>query len=57
MLKLIADNAGTILVSLLLILLVLGILTVLHRDRKQGKSTCGGSCGSCPMGGACHKKS
>ena len=57
MLTLIKDNAGTIGISLLLILLVLGILTVLHRDRKQGKSTCGGSCGSCPMGGACHKKS
>ena len=42
MLTLIKDNAGTIGVSLLLVLLVLGILTVLRRDRKQGKSTCGG---------------
>ncbi|MBQ7726535.1 MAG: FeoB-associated Cys-rich membrane protein, partial [Clostridia bacterium] len=32
-----------------------GILFVLRRDRKNGKSSCGGNCGHCPMGGTCHK--
>lgn len=56
MLKLIADNAGTILVSLLLIALITGVVLQLRKDKKQGKSSCGGNCGCCPMGGACHKK-
>ena len=38
-----------------LILIVVGILFVLRRDRKNGKSSCGGNCGHCPMGGTCHK--
>ncbi|MBQ6513167.1 MAG: FeoB-associated Cys-rich membrane protein [Clostridia bacterium] len=53
----IIDHAGTILVSLVLLLLVARIIFVLRRDRKQGKSTCGCNCGSCPMSGSCHKQS
>ena len=44
-------------VSLVLLLLVARIIFVLRRDRKQGKSTCGCNCGSCPMSGSCHKQS
>ena len=55
MLQAIADNAGTILISLALIALVTGIIIQLRRDKKQGKSSCGGNCGSCPMSGSCHK--
>ena len=51
----ILDNAGTIAVSLALLALVACILIKLNRDRKQGKSSCGGSCGCCPMAGSCHK--
>ena len=54
MLQAIADNAGTILISLALIALVTGIIIRLRRDKKQGKSSCGGNCGHCPMGGQCH---
>ena len=53
----IINNAGTIIVSLLLIGMVTAILIKLRKDKKQGKSTCGCSCGSCPMAGTCHKQS
>ena len=31
------------------------IVRSLVKDRKQGKSSCGGNCGHCPMGGSCHE--
>ena len=55
MLQGIADNAGTILISIALIGLVTGIIIPLRKDKKQGKSSCGGNCGHCPMSGSCHK--
>ena len=51
----IAENAGTVLIILALLILVARIVTVLRRDKKAGKSSCGCQCGSCPMAGACHK--
>ena len=56
MLQEITDNAGTIIVSLVLIALVTGIILQLRRDKKQGKSSCGGACGGCPMSGSCHRQ-
>ena len=56
MLKDIMDNAGTILISLALAVLVAWIICRMHKDRKQGKSSCGCNCGSCPMSGACHRQ-
>lgn len=53
----IAENAGTIIISLALLGLVTGIIIRLRKDKKQGKSSCGGSCGHCPMAGTCHKES
>ena len=53
----IMENAGTIAVSLVLIGLVTWIIAGLRRDKKQGKSACGGNCGGCPMAGSCHKTS
>ena len=46
-------NIGTILVSLVLILIVAGIVFYLVRQKKSGKSSCGcggncSSCGVCP---------
>ncbi len=32
------------------------IIIKLIKDKKKGKSTCGGNCGHCPMGGSCHNK-
>ena len=52
-----ADNLGTILISLGLIGVVSAIIIKLRKDRKQGKSSCGGNCGCCPMAGRCHRQS
>ena len=48
-------NAGTIL-TLLVLALILGLaIRSLVRDKKAGKSSCGGSCASCGLcaGGRC----
>ncbi len=55
MIPFILDNAGTIVVALGLAAVVIAVIRVLRRDRKQGRSLCGGSCGHCPMAGSCHK--
>lgn len=47
-------NIGTILISLVLISIVAAVIIIMRRDKKKGKSTCGGNCGHCPMGGSCH---
>ena len=56
MLNGIMNNAGTILISLLLAGMICAIIRKLRRDRKQGRSSCGGKCGCCPMAGSCHKQ-
>ncbi len=53
----IGENAGTLAVSIALIALVAWIVVRMRRDKKQGKSSCGGNCGCCPMAGSCHKPS
>ncbi len=53
----IGENAGTIIVSIALAGLVTAIIIRLRRDRKRGKTSCGGNCGCCPMSGSCHKQS
>ena len=57
MIQKIMENAGTIVVSLMLIGLVTRVIIRLRKDKKQGKSSCGGNCGCCPMAGSCHKPS
>lgn len=54
MLSWISANIATILISLALIAMVVGIVIVMRKDKKKGKSSCGGSCGHCPMVGKCH---
>ena len=53
MLSWIEANLGTIIVSVVLILIVTGIIIVMIRDKKQGKSTCGGNCAHCKMCAGC----
>ena len=48
-----AQNLGTILIFIVLIVLVALIIRTVIRDKKMGKSTCGGSCASCKMCAAC----
>ena len=50
-----AENLGTILISIVLIVLVTVIIRNMIRDKKMGKSTCGGSCASCKMCVACRQ--
>ena len=54
MLNWLAANIGTIIITLVLIGIVTAVILVMRRDKKKGKSTCGGNCGHCPMGGSCH---
>ncbi len=50
----ITDNAGTILVCIVLIFIVAGIIRSLIKDKKRGKSSCGNNCAHCAMAGKCH---
>ena len=56
MLPWLIKNLATILISLVIVCIVVFIIAKLRKDRKAGKSTCGGNGGHCPMGGSCHKK-
>ena len=56
MIKMIADNLGTIIVSLILIVIVAAIIANMIKKKKQGRSTCGCGCANCAMKGACHKQ-
>ena len=49
----ITDNLGTLLISMLLILMVVGIIISMINDKKQGKSSCGGNCANCRLCTAC----
>lgn len=55
MLLWLSENIGTIIVSLVLLLMVGAIIRGLIRDKKRGKSSCGCKCGHCPMSGSCRK--
>lgn len=50
-------NLGTIIVCLILIAIVAAIIYSMIKDKRSGKSSCGGSCSSCPMGSACRSSS
>ena len=52
----IAANLGTILISLFLVLLVAGIIRSIIKDKKMGKSSCGGNCAHCKMCSACKNR-
>ena len=56
MLAWLSENFATILICLVLAAMGAAIVVKLVKDKKKGKSTCGGNCGCCPMGGSCHKK-
>lgn len=51
-----ANNIGTIVVAIILIVAVLLIVRKLISDKKKGKSSCGCGCSNCSMSGECHKK-
>jgi len=48
------ENFGTIAVCLALTGIVMAIVVTMVRSKKKGGSSCGCSCGGCPMSGECH---
>ena len=56
MLVWLTENIGTILITILLILIVTWAVLKIIKDKKQGKSSCGGSCAHCNMYTACKKE-
>ncbi len=51
-----ADNASTIIVGLILLVIVIGIIRHIIKDKRRGKSSCGCGCSNCAMKGSCHNK-
>ena len=47
------QNIGTIIILLVLTAVVTGIVLGMIKDKKQGKSSCGGNCAHCKMCTAC----
>ena len=56
MLQWICENIGTIAVGLVLLAVVILVVRIMVRDKKQGKSSCGGNCAGCAGCGCCHNK-
>ena len=50
------ENLGTIAVLLVLAAVLAAIIRYLIREKRSGKSTCGGGCQHCAMFGQCHGK-
>lgn len=56
MLDFILANGGTIVVGLAVAALLTAVTVKLVRDKRSGKSSCGGGCAGCPCSGSCHTK-
>lgn len=54
MLQWIQMNLATIVIAAALVVMVGAIVWYLRRQKKQGKSSCGGNCAHCAMCGTCH---
>ncbi|NCB63616.1 MAG: FeoB-associated Cys-rich membrane protein [Clostridia bacterium] len=50
------ENLATILISLALVAVVTAIVVDLIRKKREGKSSCGCGCSSCPSSSICHTK-
>ncbi len=49
-------NLATILICIVLAAVVGAVIGFMIKNKKQGKSSCGGNCACCPMSGGCHPK-
>ena len=54
MLTWMSNNIATIIICLVLVAVVAAIIIHMVKEKKQGKSSCGSGCASCPMAGKCH---
>ena len=52
--QIILQNLGTVAVCFILAVVIAVIVFGIYRDKRAGKSSCGGSCGACPMRDTCH---
>ncbi|MCR4651450.1 MAG: FeoB-associated Cys-rich membrane protein [Lachnospiraceae bacterium] len=55
MLDWLSHNIGNILVLIVLLCIIAGAVFVMIRDKRKGKSSCGGNCAGCAMNGKCNK--
>lgn len=55
MLEWILNNWGTVVVAVVVLAIVVTVIGIMRRDKKQGKCSCGGSCECCTMN--CHNSS
>ena len=51
-----SENLGTIIVSIILLLVVGFVIFIMIRDKRSGKSGCSHGCQSCAMSGESHKR-
>ncbi|MCQ2498106.1 MAG: FeoB-associated Cys-rich membrane protein [Lachnospiraceae bacterium] len=56
MLEFIKNNIANIIVVIILLVVTGLVIRKLVIDKRNGKSSCGSSCGNCPMNGSCHKQ-
>ncbi len=54
MMDLIFNNIGSVMVSVVLLLIVVLIIRKLFNDKKRGISSCGCNCKGCALAGSCH---
>lgn len=54
MLEWLSANIGSIIVVLVLAAIVTAIIVNMIKDKKRGKSSCGGGCAGCAFSGSCH---
>ena len=56
MLSWIRLNLSTIIVCIIILTAVVVVIAKMIKDKREGKSSCGGGCQGCSMYGSCHKK-
>lgn len=56
MVNFIYSNISTIIIGIVLAAIVGMVIVKMIRDKKKGKSSCGGSCAGCPSNCDCHQK-
>ncbi len=56
MFEFLSANAGTIIVSIALLIIISLVVRSMIISKKKGKSTCGCGCANCAMSAECHRK-
>ena len=51
------ENLGSLLVGALLLAVVAAVVRRMLKDHREGRSSCGSGCASCPMSASCHRGS